>query len=85
MELALNAIEGVAEGDVDIGMSLAFSASRAQRELLAGNGQIDRHIEWRAVAAMSGRGFDDDVTSGDALVEVLEMVDVVSYSRFNGW
>lgn len=81
---ALGCVERVAKRHVDVGVVRVFRSLAAHAYSAAGYDEVDLDVEGRPLAAVSWRRLDDDVTTGDAVVESLEMVDELAYPLGDG-
>jgi hypothetical protein len=82
-EGALGCVERVAKRDVDVSVCRMLGSLAAHAYSAAGYDEIDLDVVGRALAAVSRRRIDYDVTSGDPVVEPLEMFDEIADSRLH--
>lgn len=84
LQKAPRAVEGISKSDVYVRVSAMLGAFTAHDDFIAGHGDVDLHIERRALVAMCRRSFDDDVAAGNAVREPLQPLDVLSDTSFDG-
>ena len=84
LEGALGGVERVAKRDVDVSVARVFGSFAANVYPAAGQDQVDLDVERCTLVAVSRRRLDDDVASGDPVVESLEMLDELVNPRRHG-
>jgi|GEM_PF-3275658 len=83
-ELALGGIEGVAQRDVHIFVSLLVMVVAADHDLFLRHAQIDPDFEEITLVLMMVFRFDGDPTADDVITELLQFCSFLPNAGFNG-
>lgn len=84
LELALGCVKRVADGDINVFVGLPVAGVVAHGNLSLRHAEQDPYLVGVALAMMLMRGLNRDPATGQAIVQLFEMLDLFAHARLNG-